>query len=173
MKHSMQISESIGLGTILALSGGFMDAYSYIERGKVFANAQTGNMLLFGVNLSEGCMNVLLNGSYSILLKKEHYFLYCVMYSLQLGLLSGLLSVLAGYFSLYIHNRVTVLALPIIIYQILIECSGNTIYTVFIFRAYNRPMNKDWESFSLILLISIIPTILLGCLIYKKIQKRL
>ena len=43
MKHSMQISESIGLGTILALSGGFMDAYSYIERGKVFANAQTGN----------------------------------------------------------------------------------------------------------------------------------
>ena len=28
MKHSMQISESIGLGTILALSGGFMDAYS-------------------------------------------------------------------------------------------------------------------------------------------------
>ena len=102
------------------------------------------------------------------ILKKEHYFLYCVMYSLQLGLLSGLLSVLAGYFSLYIHNRVTVLALPIIIYQILIECS-----TVFIFRAYNRPMNKDWESFSLILLISIIPTILLGCLIYKKIQKRL
>ena len=32
---------------------------------------------------------------------------------------------------------------------------------------------QDWESFSLILLISIIPTILLGCLIYKKIQKRL
>ena len=27
---------------------------SYIERGEVFANAQTGNMLLFGVNLSVG-----------------------------------------------------------------------------------------------------------------------
>lgn len=61
MKHSMQISESIGLGTILALSGGFMDAYSYIERGKVFANAQTGNMLLFGVNLSEGNYQTMLN----------------------------------------------------------------------------------------------------------------
>ena len=57
----MQISESIGLGTILALSGGFMDAYSYIERGKVFANAQTGNMLLFGVNLSEGNYQTMLN----------------------------------------------------------------------------------------------------------------
>lgn len=35
-------------------TGGMMDAYSYIMRGHVFANAQTGNMLLFGVNLSEG-----------------------------------------------------------------------------------------------------------------------
>lgn len=31
-----------------------MDAYSYICRGNVFANAQTGNILLFGVNLSTG-----------------------------------------------------------------------------------------------------------------------
>ena len=44
MKHKFQISESIRLGAILALSGGFMDAYSYMERGEVFANAQTGNI---------------------------------------------------------------------------------------------------------------------------------
>lgn len=54
MKHSKQMSESVRLGILLALSGGLMDAYSYIHRGEVFANAQTGNMLLFGVNLSEG-----------------------------------------------------------------------------------------------------------------------
>lgn len=42
MARSRQISESIGLGLLLALAGGFMDAYSYIERGQVFANAQTG-----------------------------------------------------------------------------------------------------------------------------------
>lgn len=48
------MSDSIRLGTMLAFSGGFMDAYSYIERNHVFANAQTGNILLFGVNLSEG-----------------------------------------------------------------------------------------------------------------------
>ena len=54
MKRAAQTSESIELGVLLALSGGFMDAYSYIERGKVFANAQTGNILLFGVHLSEG-----------------------------------------------------------------------------------------------------------------------
>ena len=54
MKHSLQMSETLRLGIILALSGGFMDAYSYLERGNVFANAQTGNLLLFGVNLAEG-----------------------------------------------------------------------------------------------------------------------
>ena len=41
MKHSLQMSETLRLGIILALSGGFMDAYSYLERGNVFANAQT------------------------------------------------------------------------------------------------------------------------------------
>ncbi len=54
MKNEKQVSESIKLGVLLSLSGGFMDAYSYIERGKVFANAQTGNMLLLVVNIAEG-----------------------------------------------------------------------------------------------------------------------
>lgn len=47
-------SDSLSLAIILTLSGGFMDSYSYICRGEVFANAQTGNLLLFGVNLSTG-----------------------------------------------------------------------------------------------------------------------
>lgn len=54
MERAKQISESLELGVLLALAGGFMDAYSYIARGEVFANAQTGNILLVGVHLSEG-----------------------------------------------------------------------------------------------------------------------
>lgn len=57
MKASKQISESIPVMILLTLSGGFMDAYSYLCRGEVFANAQTGNILLFGVNLSMGQWN--------------------------------------------------------------------------------------------------------------------
>ena len=53
LKLSKQMSESIKLGVILAIAGGFMDAYSYMCRGKVFANAQTGNILLLGINISE------------------------------------------------------------------------------------------------------------------------
>lgn len=67
MKHCYQTSESFRLGIILALSGGFMDAYSYIERGRVFANAQTGNMLLFGVNLCEGNLTETLNYLFPVL----------------------------------------------------------------------------------------------------------
>ena len=48
------MSESLLIGVLLAISGGLMDAYSYLYRGQVFANAQTGNVLLFSVHLSKG-----------------------------------------------------------------------------------------------------------------------
>lgn len=53
-RHARQTSESIELAILLTLSGGLMDAYSYLGRGQVFANAQTGNLLLLGVNLAAG-----------------------------------------------------------------------------------------------------------------------
>lgn len=52
--HAKQESESLELAALLSLSGGIMDAYSYLVRDHVFANAQTGNMLLFGIHLSAG-----------------------------------------------------------------------------------------------------------------------
>ncbi|MBQ6451160.1 MAG: DUF1275 domain-containing protein [Solobacterium sp.] len=50
----MQKSDRFLLSALLAFSGGFQDAYTYIARGKVFANAQTGNLVLLSVNLMEG-----------------------------------------------------------------------------------------------------------------------
>lgn len=49
-----QMSESIISWILLSFSGGAMDAHSYLFRGSVFSNAQTGNILLFGVNLATG-----------------------------------------------------------------------------------------------------------------------
>lgn len=54
LKPHEQMSASLPLYLILSLSGGCMDAYSYLFRDHVFANAQTGNMLLFGVYLAQG-----------------------------------------------------------------------------------------------------------------------
>jgi Predicted membrane protein len=54
MKKPSDTSESFPLAVLLTLSGGLMDAYSYMCRDQVFANAQTGNLILFGVHLIEG-----------------------------------------------------------------------------------------------------------------------
>ena len=40
------MSESWPTVALLTFSGGLQDAYSYCVRGKVFANAQTGNIVL-------------------------------------------------------------------------------------------------------------------------------
>lgn len=53
-KAKIQMSESMALAVFLTLAGGFQDAYSYNCRGKVFANAQTGNIVLLGQNLAMG-----------------------------------------------------------------------------------------------------------------------
>ena len=47
-------AESFLIGSLLALVGGFLDGYTYISRGKVFANAQTGNIVLLGLRIAEG-----------------------------------------------------------------------------------------------------------------------
>lgn len=54
MVKSERVSESLRLGTILMLTGGFLDAYSYLMRGNVFATAETGNIVLMGINLAQG-----------------------------------------------------------------------------------------------------------------------
>lgn len=41
-------------GGLLAIVGGFLDAYTYMLRGRVFANAQTGNIVLLAINIARG-----------------------------------------------------------------------------------------------------------------------
>ena len=49
-----QMSESFYTVIFLSLSGGLQDAYTYLFRGGVFANAQTGNIVLLSVHLFAG-----------------------------------------------------------------------------------------------------------------------
>lgn len=56
-----QMSESVINSVILALSGGLQDAYTYNVRGHVFANAQTGNVVLMSQNLMSGSFSAALS----------------------------------------------------------------------------------------------------------------
>jgi uncharacterized membrane protein YoaK (UPF0700 family) len=58
------MEESFLVAVFLTLAGGFQDSYSYVARGKVFCNAQTGNIVLLAGNLFSG--NVHAIGKYLI-----------------------------------------------------------------------------------------------------------
>ena len=52
-ENRKKIAETFRLGLLLCLVGGFTDAYTFTIRGKVLANAQTGNMVFFALRLIE------------------------------------------------------------------------------------------------------------------------
>ena len=49
-----QMSDKFRSAVFIILSGGFQDAYTYCCRGGVFANAQTGNIVLMSAALFRG-----------------------------------------------------------------------------------------------------------------------
>ena len=49
-----QMSETFCNGAVLAVSGGFQDAYTYFARDGVFSNAQTGNVVLMSSSFFSG-----------------------------------------------------------------------------------------------------------------------
>lgn len=114
-----------------------------------------------------------LAGCYGRLVKGGHYMLYCILYSAQLGMLAGIFSVLAAFFSLFIPNKVTVLIIPIMVYQILLGVTGGKYLNVYMFRAYNKLFSHDWQCFLYIFLLSILLVTGIAVGIYKKLQVRL
>ncbi|WP_018334996.1 YoaK family protein [Actinomycetospora chiangmaiensis] len=46
--------EALGVGFLLSAVGGYLDAYTYVGYGGVFANAQTGNVVLLAIGLIRG-----------------------------------------------------------------------------------------------------------------------
>src|SRR5271154_3321911 len=45
---------TMGIACMLSLSGGFLDAFTFVGHGQVFANAMTGNVVLLGVFAAAG-----------------------------------------------------------------------------------------------------------------------
>lgn len=46
-------SRTLRFALLLTLANGFLDPYTYIARGGVFANVQTGNVIFFAIDLSQ------------------------------------------------------------------------------------------------------------------------
>ena len=61
MSKNVHIAENFKVGALLTLVGGYLDTYTYISRGGVFANAQTGNIVLMGLRLTDGDLRAALH----------------------------------------------------------------------------------------------------------------
>ena len=58
MAREKQMSDSLMVGLMLAFAGGMLDAYSFVNRGAVFATAETGNIVQLCVHLSMGRLDM-------------------------------------------------------------------------------------------------------------------
>lgn len=83
--------EKLEIGILLAIVGGFLDAYTYVCWGGVFANAQTGNMVLLGISAIQGN-----------LLHSLYYLVPILSFSLGLLLTDFLLKNLSGFFFIFV-----------------------------------------------------------------------
>lgn len=54
MKKTYPLSESAPFMTVILLVSGYMNSYTFLSRGGVFANNQTGNMAKLGIELAQG-----------------------------------------------------------------------------------------------------------------------
>ncbi len=52
---------TLGISALLAAAGGFLDGFTYVGHGHVFANSMTGNVVLLGINCFSGSWRTALN----------------------------------------------------------------------------------------------------------------
>lgn len=81
------LHEKLEIGILLAIVGGFLDSYSFLCYDGVFANAQTGNMVLLGISL--------INGDYIHFL---NYLIPIIAFSLGILMTEYLLKHVSAYF---------------------------------------------------------------------------
>ena len=110
-------------------------------------------------------------GCYSTLAENGHYLGYCMMYALHLGMLSGVFSLMAAFASIYISNRVLILILPALLYQVTMRINING-YSCYIFYAKNKIFEQDWINFLFIFGLSAFLSVAAAAGIYKKLKKR-
>jgi uncharacterized membrane protein YoaK (UPF0700 family) len=52
---------TLGIAALLASAGGFLDGFTYVGHGHVFANAMTGNVVLLGISCFSGSWRIALH----------------------------------------------------------------------------------------------------------------
>ena len=67
MKQEVNLTERMEFVVMMMASAGIMDAYSYIQRGQVFATGQTGNFTLMAIRLVQRDLEGFLHRNFCLL----------------------------------------------------------------------------------------------------------
>ena len=67
INRNLPVNEQLMFCLLLTAVGGFFDAYTFVNCGGIFANAQTGNLIFVGIDLIEGNFSEVLHYSIPIL----------------------------------------------------------------------------------------------------------
>ena len=59
ISNVQNLHETTLVSSVLSILGGYLDAYTYILKGGVFANAQTGNVVLLSISILSGNLHVI------------------------------------------------------------------------------------------------------------------
>ena len=103
-----QKSESLQIMFILTLIGGFLDSYSYVTRGGVFAFAQTGNLVLLSINICYGNLDKIVRYIMPIIafilgttlvriFEKKHKYMKIVHWRQVIIVFEGIILALVGF----------------------------------------------------------------------------
>lgn len=135
------IHKSAFIFASLALVGGFLEAYTYILHGGVFCNAQTGNLVLFFLGLTNGewssashylysilayIAGILLSAGLPLLLKRHSHI---AVASFEIAALAALAFLPQGAPDWYTYVSVSFLCA--VQYNTFTECRGAKLATTF------------------------------------------
>lgn len=117
----------------------------------------------------DSCYEVLRAGNYSFFIEKEQYLIYCLLFSLQMGMIAGVLSLVVAFCSLFVRNQMLVMILPILIYQCL-YLMPDGIISVYTFWPIYHYVTHDGLYFCVVTGISMLAAVMISCGIYVKIK---
>lgn len=156
---------SIFISSILAMSAGCL----------LFAFIQSAYLPW----IDETWKDTLAGGGNLWMLEKGWYIPWIVMYGVQWGFAAGTLAAVASVCSLYISNKMLILALPILFYQALTEIGTfsfrNIKYLdlVSVFDARFNLFGNDGLMILWAFFLGISVTVLMGMIAYQKMKKRM
>lgn len=151
--------------------------------------AYTSGMMLFTVILKTRCewfdeydsvyQSAVNSGSFRTILQGDHFYLYAFLFSLQMGMMIGMLSLISVCISLYITNKLLVLSIPVMAYYFITHYLAavfpkNIFFNPdYIFAGKKNLFHNDMLSFAYAVLMMLLFSACLTWLIYLRLRRRL